>query len=371
MSHNEFHRITNFPLALLTSALAWATMALAAGAPCASAQAFLEYPGHSATYGDHVVNTSWTGGPSSVLLTFESDESILHGDGIGQSQRTARNTLSYVPPSDPSNPQNYDDLALIGVYGDRLPLLQQMSANGTSTLRFEFAEPVNIGFDVFVTDVDTADDLVLRAYGIGGVPIDMTSWSVVAEGDLSLYKDTGTEYSDTIAPVPNVTFQTDGIGIQATDATNYNRSYSILRAPTTSAVTRFEIEFMGIQNSPSRAQGGTGSHVYVGLCTVPETSGLEPDAQEKADMRTPHLAMLSVNPGRGPLRLEARLAHPGEATISLFDTTGRRLVSRRFRALAAGTQLFRLDPPNGLAHGVYRVRLDTAGGSASVAWVKR
>lgn len=47
-----------------------------------------------------------------MSLVFESDEAILHTDGNGQSQRTARNTLTFVAPSAPSDPQ-LDDLRVI------------------------------------------------------------------------------------------------------------------------------------------------------------------------------------------------------------------------------------------------------------------
>ena len=78
-------------------------LALGAAARPARAQSFVEYPAHPATYGDHTIAATWAGGPTSVSLQFFSDEAILHADGNGQSQRTARNTLTYVAPSAPTN----------------------------------------------------------------------------------------------------------------------------------------------------------------------------------------------------------------------------------------------------------------------------
>ena len=94
--------------------------------------------------------TEWLGGPSAVTLTLETDESILHADGIGQAQRTARNTQNFV---EGGSPQTYDNPAVIDLYGERLPLLQQMSADGVSTLSYDFATPVNQAVDLFITAV--------------------------------------------------------------------------------------------------------------------------------------------------------------------------------------------------------------------------
>lgn len=383
------------------SVLVFAFACTFAFATAANAQSFVEYPGHPATYGDHTINATWTGGPTSVVLTFESDESILHGDGIGQSQRTARNTLTHTPPSDPGNPQDYDALAVISVYGERLPLLQQMSANGTSTLRFDFGEPVATGFDLFVTDVDTADHLVLRAFGPGDMPIDMTTWNLIAEGDLSLYKNTGSGYSDIVAPSPFVHFLPEGVEVDATDGTNYNRSYSIFRAPIGADVAHFELEFTGIQNSANRDQGGTGSHVYVGLSTLPETSGVEtsndpgdgagaPTDQTEGDATNGPkqgpangrdgdkaqqlgFALISANPsGAEALRFSVRLVQPTEVEIGLFDSSGRRVSASITSSLGGGTHEVRFLPPKGLVSGAYLARLRTSEGStASATWVFR
>ncbi|MEZ4647747.1 MAG: T9SS type A sorting domain-containing protein [Candidatus Eisenbacteria bacterium] len=351
----------------------------ALGSP-AFARAFVEYPGHPATYGDHTIDATWTDGPTTVHLVFDSDESILHGDGNGQSQRTARNTLNHTPPSDPSNPQDYDDLALVAVYGTRLPLLQQMSANGTSTLTYEFGEPIATGFDVFVTDVDTSDDLFVRAFGPGDIALDMTTWSLAAEGDLSLYKNTGTGYSDIVAPPPFVVFAVDAIRVQAVDATNYNRSYSILRAPAGTFVSRFEVEFTGIQNSASRDQGGTGSHIYLGVSTTPETSGLGEDTGTGTGpgfgsdsgsglVAHPTLRLLSPNPSQGSVRFAVGAARPLAFELSVFDSAGRRLAIFR-RSLEVGPDEIEWTPDDTLPAGVYLARLHTPDGDASVSWVR-
>ena len=232
----------------------------------------LEYPGHQATFGDHSFTATWDQvGP--VTVTFESDEAILHNDGNGQSQRTARNTLNFEAPSAPTNPQNYDNLELIDVYGTRFPQLQQMSANGTSTLRYELSVMPSGGLDLFVTDLDTSDSVSVRAFGTGGSALDMTQWQLAGEGDLSLYKNTGSDFSDVIAPTPTTVFSTDSVDLTAIDSTNYNRSYSILRSPLDVNVESIEIEFTGIQNSASRDLPGTGSHVYLVLSTVPDLPG--------------------------------------------------------------------------------------------------
>lgn len=322
-----------------------------------AAQTFLEFPGHPATYGDHVVTTAWSGGPTSVVLTFESDESILHEDGLGQSQRTARNTLTYLPPSDPVNPQDYDDLSLVSIYGGRIPLLQQMSANGTSTLQFAFAAPVLSGFELWITDVDSSDDVFVRAYGPGDVPVDMTSWSLAAEGDLSLYKNTGAGFSSVVAPPPVVTWSASQLHLQATDALNYNRSYSIARAPVGSAVSRFEVEFTGTQNSASRAEGGTGSHIYVGLNTIDPATGV-PNAPKDGAFR-----WISPNPGRGNLEFVVTLDTPGNASLELFDVGGRRVFESTWSQLNAGSHVLSANPEERqtLAPGVYFARVELPG----------
>ena len=135
------------------------------------AQNFVEYPAHPQTYGDHVVPTQWTGGPSAITLVMETDETILHADGMGQSQRTARNTQNFV---DDGSPQNFDNLNVIDLYGPRLPLLQQMSSNGISTLTYNFSTAINQSVNLFITDVDSGDDVTVRAYDSAGNPLDMS-----------------------------------------------------------------------------------------------------------------------------------------------------------------------------------------------------
>ena len=242
-------------------------------APLYAKPVFVNYTAHPATYGDHTIDADWVGGPvESLTVELQTDEAILHADGNGQSQRTARNTLNYTSPSDAENPQNYDNLALVGVYGDRVPTLQQLSANGVSTLSYQFPNAVNTGFDLFVADVDSSDSAVVTAFAPGGAAIDMTTWSLVAEGDLSVYKDTGTVFSDVVAPTPTTVIDPTGITLTAESPINFNRSYSILRAPTGDAVERIDIIFTGIFNSPSRDRGGNGSHVYLGLSTTPTSA---------------------------------------------------------------------------------------------------
>ncbi|QDS99705.1 hypothetical protein [Adhaeretor mobilis] len=240
------------------------------GSPAVAAP-FVEYGNHPASYGDHAIAATWSNGPvTSLTVQLETDITVLHADGIGQSQRTARNTLNYVPPSDPDNPQNYDNLQLVAEYGSRLPLLQHLSANGTSSLRYFFGTPITTGFDLFITDVDSSDLARIRAYDADDQLIDMNTWTLAGEGDLSLYKDTGTVFSSITAPTPNTTFSSNRVKLEAVDGTNYNRSYSILRAPSGADVARVSIHFEGVHNSPNREFGGNGSHIYVGLTRTPE-----------------------------------------------------------------------------------------------------
>lgn len=236
-------------------------------------QAFVEY-GNFANpddaYGSHTRPASWAGGPSNVSVRLQADGTLLHDDGQGLSQRTARNTLNFTSPSSMDNPQDFDNLNVIDVYGSRLPLLQQMSASGTSTLIYEFAQPVNEGLDLFITDVDSDDSVLFRAFGSGNTPLDMTAWNLLGAGDLSLFKNTGLVFSPVIAPVPVTNFTTGSISLVAVDATNYNRSYSIFRAPASQSIERIEIDFTGTINSPNRVLAGNGSHIYVAIASVPE-----------------------------------------------------------------------------------------------------
>jgi hypothetical protein len=229
-----------------------------------TAQSFVEYPVHPQTYGDHDVPTRWTGGPSEITLTLETDPTILHADGVGQSQRTARNTQNFV---DDGSPQNFDNLDVIDLYGSRLPLLQQMSSNGVSTLTYHFSTPINQRIDLFITDVDSGDDVTVRAFDSNDNPVDMSQWMLADEGDLSLIKDTGSAMSAIVAPVPTTVFSASGIRLTAVNNTNYNRSYSILRAPRNANLGRIDVEFTGLATSTSRTQPLNGSHVYVALAT--------------------------------------------------------------------------------------------------------
>ena len=164
-----------------------------------NAQNFVEYLNQNQTYGDHTLNSSWVGGPTGVTVSFDSDDVTIHEDGNGLSQRTARNTQNFTGPSDPANPQNYDNLSLISRYGSRLPLIQQMSSSGTSVFSYVFDAPVNDALDLFITDVDNSDFATVRAFNDQGAAMDMTQWTLVDEGDLSLYKDTGTVFSSITA----------------------------------------------------------------------------------------------------------------------------------------------------------------------------
>lgn len=281
-------------IAFLLLSAAWRSEAYAA-------PAWVEYPAHPATYGDHTINATWVGGPvSSVQLQFSSDESILHGDGVGQSQRTARNTLTHTPPADATNPQDFDVPKLVANYGGRLPLLQQMSANGTSGLTYRFSSPVDAGFDLFVTDIDTSDAATVAAFGPGGLAIDMLTWQLIEAGDLSTYKNTGTGFSSIVAPLPLTTFATNEISFTAADATNYNRTYAILRAPAGTPVESVSISFAGIQNSASRAAGATGSHIYLALASL----YLGPDFNRDGDVDGDDLTQWRAGFGVGELQVQ-------------------------------------------------------------------
>lgn len=307
-------------------------LALGGAARPARAQSFVEYPAHPATYGDHTIAATWAGGPTSVSLQFFSDEAILHADGNGQSQRTARNTLTHVAPSAPTNPQDYDDLRLETRYGARLPLLQEMAANGTCTLRYQFAAPVAGGLNLFVTDVDDADSVVVRAFAAGGAPLDMAAWALVARGDLSLYKNTGAAYSTIVAPLPVTTFAAAGVVFVAADHQNYNRSYAVLAPPAGQAVDHIDITFTGHQNSASRADAGTGSHVYVALST--------PLAGAAAPTVEPPGFGLAVTPNparRGaPLTVDYDLRDAARVRLLVLDVAGRRVALVEDALVAGG-----------------------------------
>lgn len=240
----------------------------------ATAQVFVEYPNHPSTFGDHIIAPSpWAGGPTSVTVSFVGD-GTLHEDGMGASQRTARNTLNYTPPYSAANPQNYDELITLSLYGERLPLLQQMSASGTSKLTYDFANPVDDALDLMVADLDQSDAVSVRAFTTNNQPLNMTLFSLVDETDLSTFKNTGTAFSPIIAPLPNTDFSIDAITLEAVDDTNYNRTISVLRSPINSAVERIEISFSGTRNSPDRESGRNASHVYVALATAAPEPGL-------------------------------------------------------------------------------------------------
>ena len=258
---------TTVILAGSISLLQWSTSTAALG------QAFVEYPGQPQTYGDHTLNSSWDGGPTGITVTFDSDDVTLHEDGVGSSQRTSRNTQNFVSPSTPDNPQSYDNPAVVDRYGSRLPLIQQMSANGTSVLTYAFDAPVNTALDLFITDVDFSDAVTVTAFDDQDAVVDLTRWTLVDEGDLSLFRDTGGSLNTTPAPTPVTLFEAEAISLTAADNVNYNRSYSILRSPDDQNLSRIEITFTGTNNSPSRALPNTGSHIYTALATattVPE-----------------------------------------------------------------------------------------------------
>ena len=237
------------------------------------AQLFVEYPNQNQTYGDHTLNSVWDGVDVGLTVSFDSDDITLHEDGVGISQRTARNTQNFVEPAGPENPQNYDNNFLVGTYGSRLPLIQQMSADGTSVFTYAFDDRIDFPVDLFVTDVDRSDRVSVTAFDSQNNPLDMTQWELISEGDLSIYKDTGSAFSETVAPVPVTVFDTDLISLDAVDDTNYNRSYSILRSPSGVGLGRIEITFVGSTNSPSRASPNTGAHIYLALATVPFSVG--------------------------------------------------------------------------------------------------
>ena len=235
---------------------------------CSSAQSFIEYPNHPQTYGDHTVSSAWAEGAAGVTVTFDSDDATMHLDGNGLSQRTARNTQNFEAPAAANNPQNLDDPFVVDNYGTRLPLLQQMSASGTSVLTYSFDSALTQAVDIFITDVDKSDAVRVSAFDSGGNALDMRQWSLLAEGDLSNFKDTGTVFSSVEAPTPTTTFSADEIALTAVNDTNYNRSYSIFRSSGAQALSRVEITFTGQQNSPSRDAPNTGAHIYTAVSTA-------------------------------------------------------------------------------------------------------
>lgn len=223
-----------------------------------AAQDFVVYPNHPLTRGDHIVSTEWRGGPSQITLELETDPTILLDEGI-QAQYTAQRGLSFV---DDGSPQNYDNLDLINQYGPHLPLLLFYTSNGTSTLSFNFKTPVSQPLDLFIVDVDAGDTVRVRAFNSLGDPKDMSRWSLIGEGDLSLIKNAGTAFSDIVAPVPTVEFSTNDVLLTPSARGNFNRSYSILRFPKNSGlISRIEVEFTGLSTN-------TSAHTYIALATA-------------------------------------------------------------------------------------------------------
>ena len=240
------------------------------------AQSFVRYGDHDASYGSHTLDAAdvtWVGGPATVTVNFDSDGSLTADGENTQAQRTARNGLRYTSPSAASNPQSFDNLDVINVYGDQLPLLQQLSGSGVSTLSYAFDAPVAQPLDLFITDVDDEDTVALTALDAAGLNVDVSTWAVVGEGDLSVFKNTGTDFSTTVAPLAVINRGTANLlTLTAADSTNYNRSYTILRTTQGEALSEIRLTFDGDRNTPSRDLPGSGSHIYVALSTaaVPE-----------------------------------------------------------------------------------------------------
>ena len=140
-------------------------------------------------------------------------------------------------------------------------------------LTYAFDTPVNLPLDLFITDVDSSDFASIAAFNDQNVALDMSQWKLAGEGDLSVFKDTGTAFSSVVAPTPFTVFNVDEIRLTATNNTNYNRSYSILRNPTGQNLSRIEITFTGTRNSPNRDNPNTGSHIYTALATAPVLLG--------------------------------------------------------------------------------------------------
>lgn len=81
------------------------------------------------------------------------------------------------------------------------------------------------------------------------------------------------------------------------------------------------------------------------------------------------LEIAGGNPGRGPLALRFGLAAPGHATLSVYDTAGRRVRVLAGGAFTAGTHALAWDGRDGAgraaAPGLYFVRLEAAGFAAA------
>lgn len=279
------------------------------------AQLLVEYPNQNRTYGDHTLNSNWDGVDVGLTVSFDSDDVTLHEDGVGISQRTARNTQTFTEPVGPDNPQNYDNDFLVETYGPRLPLIQQMSANGTSVFTYAFDEPLDFRVDLFVTDVDRSDRVSVTAFDSENNSLDMTQWTLIDEGDLSTYKDTGSAFSETVAPVPTTVFETGLISLEAVDGINYNRSYSIFRSPIGAEISRIEITFVGFTNSPTRSSPSTGAHIYLALATVPFSVG---DFNRDGAVDITDIDFYSGNLGQ-PVSFDPQLDMEGDGDIDADD----------------------------------------------------
>ncbi len=78
------------------------------------------------------------------------------------------------------------------------------------------------------------------------------------------------------------------------------------------------------------------------------------------------LAMRTANPSDAAARVALVLRQAGDARVALFDATGRRVATLLDRAAAAGATEIGV-PTAGLAAGVYVVRADAAGETATLA----
>lgn len=99
-----------------------------------------------------------------------------------------------------------------------------------------------------------------------------------------------------------------------------------------------------------------------GSLAITGTSGTEipPDGAALA------LALRSANPSGGAARVALVLREAGEARVALFDAAGRRVATLLERAAAAGATEIGV-PTAGLAAGVYVVRAEAAGETATLA----
>ena len=123
----------------------------------------------------------------------------------------------------------------------------------------------------------------------------------------------------------------------------------------------------------------SGPHVFVAWSSD-ELSGVEPLVQrltravlavdDTRPARALELESPSPNPARGAWNVTLSLRDASNATLEVFDVTGRRVLERDLGVLAPGRHILAAERAGSLAPGVYRVRVRADGHSAERVLVR-